>query len=247
MRKIAIVLLGLFSSSSLAQQLTPCDSIYYHSFYNFVNYDDSVGYSLTYRIDSGHEECLSDTIALINFLLSDRFNTENSKRFNPSAGTGLANTELSLLAHRTNHAKIRPLPDSLYTHISDMRTQSIGSGRQIPRLAPREVLKLYFISALYFGDFQFRNEIALMKGEREVSIFYEELVDNEYPEVSFEIKIKNERILNSALKAYDKWLSLLNEKGLESLRSDNIHPLSFSKKVSWRNKSFDPFDGQEIK
>ena len=169
---ITTILLLQLISNIYGQINQRCDSIYYRSFCNFVKYDDSVGYSLNYKISLADQECLTDTVDFINFLLSDRFFVQNQKALRRNKLTdGLGNIHMSFLAHRTDHKKIRPQLDSTYEHISDWKVQMYGNGRQIIRAAPIDVLKFYFISSLFYNDFQFKNEIALIKRNKVVETY----------------------------------------------------------------------------
>ena len=243
-----LIILSICCLSAKVQASDNCDSIFYRAFYNFVRYNDSVGYSLTYHIESEHHTCLTDTVGLIDFLLSDRYLFVNSDAILGKEGDGLATTEMSWLAHHTNHSRIKPQTDSSYKNISNWRVQMIGSGRQLVLETPIDVLKLYFISALFYNNFEFRNEIVLIRKGKMVETYTERELDKEYPKgTAFEVKIKNKRIIKSALKSYKKWSKELVKTNLRTLRETNRNPLYYSKNIEWRNKQFDPFDGKEIK
>lgn len=243
---VIVVSLGFFGQAQITHS---CDSIFYKTFCYFVRYDDTVGYSLQYKIPPAQQDCLADTAELINFLLSERF----SEQCRLALGGGspirsLSAIEWSFLGHHTNHKKRKPWPDSLYKHISDSKIQNIGKGRQMIREMPLEVLKYYFISALYNSNFQFRNEIVLMKGSKILEIQGSRKSNKKYPGgVLFETEIKNKRILRLADKSYCKWSSRLKRLGLDELRKDNVHPLSFAPEIKWRNNRYDPFDGAQLK
>lgn len=128
MKTFFLTILIFYYFPSFGQNLINKDSIYYQSFFNFVNYDDSVGYSLTYKIDPNHQDCLTDTVEIINFLLSDRFMLENSKAIQSQAQIGLSFTPMSYLAHHTHHSKVEADSDSTYRLISNISAQIKGSG-----------------------------------------------------------------------------------------------------------------------
>jgi hypothetical protein len=115
-----------------------------------------------------------------------------------------------------------------------------GKGKQFMLKLPVEVLQLYFISSLYHDNFQFRNEIMLIKGNKKV-ITNSNTVRNKTQDSDKNVETMNRQILKKAKKSYLKWLKIVDKNGLQYVREKKIDPLSFSKGIEWRNQINNPF------
>ena len=241
MRWWLVIVFWFTAQAGFAQENT-CDSVYYRTFYNFVHYNDSVGYSLNYKIDAEHHDCLEDTVSLINFLLSDTYEDQRHLAHQIENGPLMGRVEYSYLAHHTDHKLVPPLADTSWKYLSVRSAQRVGEGRQLVRPAPVRVLKLYFVEALFHDDFQFKNEIVLTDGKRTVEIYTEEYPKEEEAESRiYKLKIRHEKVLRLGERSLSKWQTKLNEKGLDYLRKQNVSPLSLVKGIEWRNHKNDPF------
>jgi len=197
-----------------------CDIIFHKAFYNFVTYDDSVGYSLDYHF-LDKLSCLEDTVDFMHFLLSDRYITANSNAIRMDSNY-LSTHPMSYLACHTNHRKTSSCPNIME-----------GKGSQWTIMVPVEILQLYFVSALYYNDFEFRKEIVLVK-ENKTVMAISNLKHNEQAGESSIVETVNISVLKKAKKSYLKWLQLVDSKGLNYIRQNEIDPLSFAKNIEWR-------------
>jgi len=234
MKEILILILILTCLNGKGQQ-NICDKIFHEAFYNFVKYDDSTGYHLSYGINQ-KETCLSDTLEFIHFLLSSRYLIANSNAIKADSNF-LVTHPHCYLAHHTNHKKLQPSSDSSYMNSSNFTTIMLGQGSQWSQELPVEVLQLYFVSALYHDDFQFKNEIMLKKGDKVVTT--NSYTKHDYPK--YKVKTVNQRILLKAQKSYQRRLKIVNEHGLKYVRIEKIDPLSFSRGIEWRNQKNKPY------
>ncbi|MGB0881221.1 MAG: hypothetical protein ACPGTO_11740 [Polaribacter sp.] len=245
MKSIIFILLILLTTESIGQ--TNCDTIFYKTFYNFVKYDDSLGYSLNYHIDKVDNSCISDTTRLIQFIMSDEFFEVNSNIFREKRNDtifinkGVHEIEISYLAHHTNHSKVKPLQDSSWQYSSNYSEIMRGQGFQAGISCPIDVLRLYFISSLFHDDFQFKNEIVLTNGEKYVYVDSVRRKSKAYPYDYYENKVMNKKLIKQAMKSYRKWEKELINSSLAEMRVQGKDPLYYAGDLKWRNKINNPF------
>jgi len=181
-----------------------------------------------------NETCLLDTVDFLHFLISERYVYANSEAIRAESNW-LSTHPFCYLAHHTNHRKIQPSSDSSYTDISDLSAIRKGAGRQFTRSLPVEVLRLYYVSALFYQNFQFKHEIVLVQGEKTVTTtsYTDPPTEPGRPKI---VRTVNGRILKRAFRSYQKWLDLVDQYGLPYVRNKGIDPLDFSKGIHWRDQ-----------
>lgn len=189
---------------SIQFQLTAqtCDSIWLKSFRKFVRYKDSVSYTTWYNMDkldiaSG---CLSDTLYGIKFLGSKIF---YGHKINEEFEYDISYLPFSVLP--TLPRKSSDSNSSILIFDTSYSEKNV----------PTEMLKLFFITAMYEGNFSFKEKTQL--GLLNDTKFIGEGNIN-----------RDKKLMKSAEKSLSKWIKLLDERGLEHLRMNEISPLYFS-------------------
>ena len=223
MRYLFSIILLLNTCSEINAQ-NSCDTVYFKSFYNFVNYDDSVGYSLTYNIEEHNHDCLKDTTELIKFIMSDRFNIVNSNNIIANKKEIIFSNVLlgPNLARNTKYKKRISRVDPIKISLSP--TMDINP----------DVMRLYFIHALFYQNFQFKKRIILGSDKKTVKIYTDEVLDVDFPdETVFNYKTKNYKLVEKAMVSYRKWEKKLDKSNLKELREKGVHPLFYVKKLKW--------------
>jgi len=200
---------------------TDCEIKFHQSFYNFVTYNDTVGYSLEYNFKK-EPPCLKDTIDFIHFLLSDRYTLANSDAIKLDSNS-LSMHPLSYFAYNTSHKKVEQTKRTSSAFGPYMNMVSV------------EVLQLYFISALYYNDFQFKNKITLASGNK-IVMSTSDLNHSQEIGESRMVETVNKKVIKKARKSFLKWLEIVDNHGLNYVRKHQINPLSFAKDIEWKNE-----------
>lgn len=94
---------------------------------------------------------------------------------------------------------------------------------------PHDMLIFYLISAIYYNDVSFKERVSLgLDSNQRIKP-----VERKYPKHNYPVRNKifrqNDKILREVRRALRKWIVLLEERGIEELRAEGIHPLYFSK------------------
>ncbi len=208
----------------------PCDSLARNSLSIFSDfYIDTLPFTIYYGFDSESlifKECLTDTLVLLNSLMSFRY-------------LGYTETKLGI--------STRPLDkQSFEKHILRQkvteRSPSFFFTFEKKKL-PFEVIRLFYIYALYENNFQFKDSICLRSkstgrilefnwnNAEYIEKHQHDKTVKEY-ENSMKKMFKNYNLINKAQKSYILWQKYLNELGLQELRKRGWHPLYWSN-LSW--------------
>jgi len=201
MSKILIYLF-IFNFSLLANSQDACFTAKIESFQGFMYYRDSLPYSIDIYQSNPVNDCLKDTAELIKFMGSKIFFGKKRK---------------NKFTYTSSYLPMSTHPYSLgYNKPKDPYLSVMGPlvpGKEIPV----ELIKLYYIYALYESDFYFRPKIragvdGYLIGEGDVK--------------------KDARLMKDAENSLSTWLILLESHGLQYLRNEKISPLHFSK-LKW--------------
>lgn len=203
----------LLSSVKVVAQ-TKCQNAWGVSFQNFISYRDSVEYTVDYKVDDSMIVCLDDTVLGMKTLGEYFFWVERKKMKNFLYSPTYLNFTTGVFEFGGEYWFDKSLSRS-----------------NISGYLPVEMVKVYYISALFFKDFTFKEKIKLgeVDGSRYVG-------DRNYPVkkddgiriISKKDEKEDRKILRSMENSLEKWLNLLDEKGLDYLRKENIDPLHFS-------------------
>ncbi|MGZ5281509.1 MAG: hypothetical protein ACXWEY_04455 [Bacteroidia bacterium] len=199
----------IFLSKSIfgfCQYNDSCSKVWIKSFESFIRYHDSVSFYPKLYIKE-NQYCLNDTLLGINELAKGIFYGRKGNSFSYMP-TYLHITTEPVYGYDLQYPK----------HIS-------STGISASSL-PIEMLKIYYIQALFQNSFTFKKSVRL--GYKNSNVNIEAF--NEYSKKSNKL---NAKILNDAEKSLEKWIKLLNEKGFLYLRSANIDPLHFSN-LEWK-------------
>jgi len=230
MLKSLLAIIFIFPLIGHSQISMNCNKVYFEEISNYVNFNDSVKFNLSDSADTGVSlRCLEDTVSIISFVL----NKEEFLKYNIKDSLNemdkLYNITESNLVNNTKYLnKINP--DSIINPFYFPQTAVLTKRSNY---VPLEVLKLYFVSALYYNDFSFKRKIVLVKGKKEATVNYN--LEKDIPRNKYVLEIVNQKIIDTAAKSYNKWRELVELKGLDYVRKKGISPLHFAKKVKWKD------------
>jgi len=89
------------------------------------------------------------------------------------------------------------------------------------RMTSLDLMRIYFISGLYYGDLYFTDKVVLQEKITEKN-------SNKNNTLSGDSNLRSIERIKKARRSLRKWLRVMNKKGLKNLRENNISPLHFS-------------------
>lgn len=127
------------------------------------------------------------------------------------------NSSKRTLDYRPTYLCYSTVPTSIDSLIGDNNASNRPKGALN---LPVEMIKIYFIHSLYMRNFEFKERVLLGYRDKDVAV------------TSNNSKV-NRLIMKEAQSSLDKWIRLVEEKGLNYVRTNNIDPLYYSQ-LEWK-------------